>query len=75
MEVVRVGLVSLALVGFVLLSQFIGMLVASVPLMIVIGCIFGARDARSIAAVSAIAVGMAFILYLVFGVVLAIPLL
>jgi hypothetical protein len=75
MEVVRVGLVSVALVGFVLLSQFIGMLVASVPLMIAIGCIFGARDARSLAAVSAIAVGMAFILYLVFGVVLAIPLL
>lgn len=75
MEVVRVGLVSLVLVGFVLLSDFIGMLIASVPLMISIGCIFGARDARSIAAVSAISIGMAAVLYLVFGVVLAIPLL
>jgi putative tricarboxylic transport membrane protein len=75
MEVVRVGLVSLALIGFVLISDVVGMLVASVPLMIAIGCVFGARDARSLASISAIAVAMAGILYLVFGVVLAIPLL
>lgn len=75
MEVVRVLLVSLALVGFVLMSDVIGMLIASVPLMIALGCIFGARDRRSLAAISAISVGMAIILYLVFGVVLTIPLL
>lgn len=75
MEILRVGLVSLTLVGFVLISDVVGMLVASVPLMIAIGCIFGARDVRSFVSVSAIAVVMAAILYLVFGVVLAIPLL
>lgn len=75
MEVVRVGLVSLALVCFVMVSDFVGMLIASVPLMIAIGCVFGARDARSLISVSAIAITMAAILYLVFGVVLAIPLL
>ncbi|NTA13890.1 tripartite tricarboxylate transporter TctB family protein [Agrobacterium tumefaciens] len=75
MEVVRVGLVSLALVCFVLISELIGMLIASVPLMIAIGCVFGARDARSIISVSAISIGMATVLYLVFGVVLTIPLL
>ncbi len=74
-EIVRVGLVSLALGGFVVLSGFIGMIAASVLLMIAIGMVFGARDVRSILAVSAIAVGMAGILYLVFGVVLTIPLL
>ncbi|MDI6024670.1 tripartite tricarboxylate transporter TctB family protein [Corticibacterium sp. UT-5YL-CI-8] len=75
MEIVRVGLVSLALCGFVILSGFIGMIGASVLLMIAVGMVFGARDRRSILAVSAIAVGMAGILYLVFGVVLTIPLL
>jgi putative tricarboxylic transport membrane protein len=75
MEIVRVGLVSLAIGGFVVLSNFIGMLAAAVLLMIAIGAVFGARDIRSIAAVSAISVGMAVILYLVFGVVLNIPLL
>jgi putative tricarboxylic transport membrane protein len=75
MEILRVGLVSLALACFVILSSFIGMVAASVLLMIAIGMVFGARDARSVLAVSAIAVGMAGILYLVFGVILAIPLL
>lgn len=75
MEVVRVALVSVTLIVFVLLSDITGMLIASVPMMIAIGCVFGARDARSIASVSAIAVAMACILYLVFGVVLSIPLL
>lgn len=75
MEIVRVGLVSLAIGGFVILSDFLGMIVAAVLLMIAIGAIFGARDVRSLAAVSAISVGMAGILYLVFGVVLNIPLL
>jgi putative tricarboxylic transport membrane protein len=74
-EVVRVGLVSFALVCFVLISELIGMLIASVPLMIAISCVFGARDARSLISVSAIAIAIAAILYLVFGVVLAIPLL
>lgn len=74
-EIVRVGLVSLALGGFVVLSGFIGMIAASVLLMIAIGMVFGARDIRSILAVGGIALGMAGILYLVFGVVLAIPLL
>ncbi len=75
MEVVRVGLVSLALVAFVLISDVVGMLVASVPLMIAIGCVFGARDVRSLISVSGISVGMAVVLYLVFGVILTIPLL
>ncbi|KQS83581.1 MULTISPECIES: tripartite tricarboxylate transporter TctB family protein [unclassified Rhizobium] len=74
-EIVRVGLVSLALGGFVVLSGFIGMIAASVLLMIAIGMVFGARDIRSLLAVGGIALGMAGILYLVFGVVLAIPLL
>lgn len=75
MEIVRVGLVSLAFCGFVVLSNFIGMIAASVLLMIAVGVVFGARDIRSILTVSAIAVGMAAVLYLVFGVVLTIPLL
>ena len=74
-EVVRVGLVSLAIGGFVVLSSLVGMIAAAVLLMIAIGMIFGAHDIRSIAAVTAIAVGMAGILYLVFDVVLTIPLL
>jgi len=74
-EIVRVGLVSLAFTCFVILSGFVGMIAGAVLLMIAIGVIFGARDLRSILAVSAIALGMAAILYLVFGVVLAIPLL
>lgn len=75
MEIVRVGLVSLALCGFVILSSFIGMIAASVLLMIAVGMVFGARGTRSILAVSVIAMGMAGVLYLVFGVVLTIPLL
>lgn len=74
-EVVRVGLVSLAFIGFVILSGLIGMIAAAGLLMIAIGMIFGARDVRSVLVVSAIALGMAGVLYLVFGVVLAIPLL
>jgi len=75
MEVARVGLVSLAIGGFVVLSGFIGMIAAAVPLMVAIGVIFGARDIRSLMAVSAVAVAMAGVLYLVFGLVLAMPLL
>lgn len=75
MEVARVGLVSLAIGGFVVLSGFIGMIAAAVLLMVAIGAIFGARDIRSLMAVSAIAVAMAGVLYLVFGLVLAMPLL
>jgi putative tricarboxylic transport membrane protein len=74
-EIVQVGLVSLTLGGFVILSSIIGMIAAAFLLMIAVGMVFGARDNSSLLAVSAIAVGMAGILYLVFGVVLAIPLL
>ena len=75
MEVARVGLVSLAIGGFVVLSGFIGMIAAAVPLMVAIGVIFGARDIRSLMVVSAVAVAMAGVLYLVFRLVLAMPLL
>lgn len=74
-EIVRVALSTVALAGFVWLGGLIGMIAAAFPLMIAIGLIFGPATRGFRLGLVAVSAGMTIVLYLVFGVALAVPLL
>ena len=74
-EILRVALCSLAMVVFVWLSSLIGMVAASFLVMVAIGAIFGPRQPRFYAFLAIVSSVMTAVLYLVFGVMLAVPLL
>ncbi len=71
-ELVRVGLVSLSIAGFILLSYLVGMVVATFPFMMAVGVIYGARSPRSLAVLAVVSAGMTAINYLVFSVMLGV---
>lgn len=74
-ELGRVLLCSLAIVVFALLSQFVGMIAAALFLIFAVGAVFGPRNRRFYVGLAAVSVVSTGVLYLVFGVLLAVPLL
>lgn len=74
-EILRVVCCSLAMVAFVWLSGVIGMAAASFLLMFAIGAIFGPRQPRFYALLAIVSAVMTAVIYLVFGILLAVPLL
>lgn len=74
-EMRRVGLTSLAMAGFVWLGSVIGMIAAAFLLMLAVGVVFGPRTRRFYISLVVFSVAMTAILYGVFGVLLAVPLL
>jgi len=74
-EMRRVGLTSLAMAGFVWLGGVIGMIAAAFLLMLAVGVVFGPRTRRFYISLVVLSAAMTAVLYGVFGVLLAVPLL
>ena len=74
-ELGRVLLCSLAIAIFAVLSQVVGMIAAALFLIFVVGAVFGPRDRRFYVGLAAVSVVSTGLLYLIFGVLLAVPLL
>ncbi|MBD9528578.1 tripartite tricarboxylate transporter TctB family protein [Paracoccus sp. PAR01] len=74
-EIVRVALCTVAMIAFVWLSGLIGMIAAGFLLMLAIGAIFGPRNSRFYSILAVVSAAMTAILYVVFGSLLAVPLL
>ncbi len=74
-EFVRVALCSVAMAGFVWLGGIIGMMVSAFLLMFGIGVIFGPRTRNFYVLLAVVSAGMTAVLYIVFGILLAVPLL
>jgi len=74
-EILRVVLCSLAMIAFVWLGGRIGMVTASYLLMLAIGAIFGPRTRTFYAFLAIVSAGMTAVLYVVFGILLSVPLL
>lgn len=74
-ELTRVAFCSLAMVAFVWLGGVIGMIASAFLLMFAIGAIFGPRTLGFYARLAIISAGMTAVLYFIFGIMLAVPLL
>jgi len=74
-EIVRVALSTVALAAFVWLGGVIGMIAAAFLLMLAIGFIFGPASTRFRIGLVAVSASMTAVLYCVFGIALAVPLL
>jgi hypothetical protein len=73
-EIAKVVLCTLAMIGFVALSPLIGMIAAGFILMFAIGAIFGPRKLGFYTLLAVICGVMTGALYVVFSVLLAVPL-
>lgn len=74
-EMLRIALCSLAMLVFVWLGDVIGMIAAAFLLMVAIGAIFGPATIRFYAVLAVVSAGMTAVLYFIFGIMLAVPLL
>jgi hypothetical protein len=74
-EMIRVLLCSAAMAVFVWLAGMIGMMVSAFVLMLAIGVIFGRRTLGFYAVLAVVSIGMTAVLYFIFGILLAVPLL
>jgi hypothetical protein len=74
-ELGRVLLCSLAIAIFAVLSQFVGTIAAALFLIFAVGAVFGPRNRRFYVGLAAVSVVSTAVLYLIFGVLLSVPLL
>lgn len=74
-EMLRIALCSLAMFAFVWLGGVIGMIAGAFLLMFAIGAIFGPRHWRFYTMLAVVSAGMTAVLYFIFGIMLAVPLL